>query len=294
MQKSNNLANMLIGGTAGTIALFFVYPIESVKTVLQMRSEARVKARFFDTASERIRAEGFGSLYRGLPAAIWRQFLFASLRLGLYFNYSDMMKAQSKTHTISAVQSALGSLVAGAVSCCFVMPFDVIYVRFQADNAMPVSQRRGYKGLMDALRRITKEEGAGTLWRGLNAGVCRAMALNLGTLVPYEKCKAMFAPYLGWSKKNYFLSAAIAGIGATCCALPFDNAKVKIQKMRPGPDGKMPYLGLFDCLQKSVRNEGLLRLWTGFGAIYMIAAPHVMIMLSISEALRTILGISKN
>ena len=33
-------------------------------------------------------------------------------------------------------------------------------------------------------------------------------------------------------------------------ALPFDNAKTKIQKMKPDAAGVMPYKNIFDCMWK--------------------------------------------
>lgn len=36
---------------------------------------------------------------------------------------------------------------------------------FSVPCRMPVEQRRGYKNVFDALVRITREEGIGTLWR---------------------------------------------------------------------------------------------------------------------------------
>ena len=51
-------------------------------------------------------------------------------------------------------------------------------------------------------------------------------------------------------------------------SLPFDNIKTKLQKMKAGSDGKMPYSGVFDCFYKSIRNEGLLKLWVGLPTFY--------------------------
>ena len=42
----------------------------------------------------------------------------------------------------------------------------------------------------------------------------------------------------------------VAGTLAAFCALPFDNAKTKIQKMKAGPNGVMPYKNIFDALLK--------------------------------------------
>ena len=240
-----------------------------------------------------MKTEGLMKLYRGALAGAFRQFFFAALRIGLYFNYADYMKSTKHKSSLSLLESTAGSLVAGAIGISTVMPVDVIYVRFQVENALPLSQRRGYTGLTNAFTRIINEEGFKALWRGMIPAIARAMALNLGLLVPYEMCKKIFAKYFGYSRKNYLLSSAVAGLGAAFCCLPFDNAKVKIQKMKPGADGKMPYKGLIDCLAKTVKREGVRGLWAGFFATYMVAAPHAMLMLIISDGLRILLGISK-
>jgi len=44
---------------------------------------------------------------------------------------------------------------------------------------------------------------------------------------------------------------------------------------------EFPYKGFIDCLQKTVKREGILGLWIGFPAFYMLAAPHTMISLLI-------------
>ncbi len=42
----------------------------------------------------------------------------------------------------------------------------------------------------------------------------------------------------------------MAGFLASFLSLPFDNAKTKMQKMKPGPDGKLPYKNILDCVTK--------------------------------------------
>lgn len=44
------------------------------------------------------------------------------------------------------------------------------------------------------------------------------------------------------------MATVSAGAMAATVSLPFDNAKTKMQKMQPGPDGKMPYKSIFDCM----------------------------------------------
>ncbi len=289
-----NLMTIGISGVAGVLGLLVVYPIESLKTIIQLKGEAGNKPSTYGAYKEVRKTSGLSSLYKGLPAAVLRQFFFSAIRVGLYFNAADFIKARKKKDTLTILESTASSLGAATVGISAVMPFDVIFVRFQAENALPPEQKRGYTSLGNAMSRIIKEEGAGTLWRGLFPAIARAMALNFGMLVPYDKCKALLAPYFGWTRTNFLVSAAIAGFGAAVCCVPFDNAKVRLQKMRLGPDGKMPYKGVADCFMKIVRKEGLVRLWSGFVPFYMFVAPHSMITLLFSDTLRILLGISKS
>jgi solute carrier family 25 (mitochondrial oxoglutarate transporter), member 11 len=290
----NKLKNMLIAGVAGTTSILIMYPVETLKTRLQLKSEARVaNLSPIGTLKEIIKGEGVKSLYMGLPAALARQLLFASFRIGLFFNISDYLKQKKNKKTLSLLESTPASLFAGAAAISTVMPFDVVFVRMQAENSLPPAQRRGYTGLFNAIGRIAKEEGVGALWKGWMPAVARAMALNFGMLVPYELCKGLLAPSLGYTYTNYIISSAIAGFGASVCCLPFDNAKVRLQKMVPGPDGKLPYKGLIDCMGQCLRKEGIKGYWAGFWTFYSFLFPQTVIILLLNDFMRLKFGVSK-
>ena len=48
----------------------------------------------------------------------------------------------------------------------------------------------------------------------------------------------------------------VSGFASSFASLPFDNAKTKLQKMRAGPDGKMPYKNILDSMMSIVSKEG--------------------------------------
>lgn len=82
-------------------------------------------------------------------------------------------------------------------------------------------------------------------------------------------------------------AAGAGGFFAAFLSLPFDMMKSRLQDMKAGPDGKMPYSGLVDCSMKIFRTEGFFAFWTGFGAYYGRCAPHAMIiLLTIDEVKR--------
>ncbi|PHT29367.1 hypothetical protein CQW23_31044 [Capsicum baccatum] len=61
------------------------------------------------------------------------------------------------------------------------------------------------------------------------------------------------------------------------CSLPFDYVKTQIQKMQPDAEGKLPYLGSFDCAMKTLKAGGPFKFYTGFSVYCVRIAPHVML-----------------
>jgi solute carrier family 25 oxoglutarate transporter 11 len=197
---------------------------------------------------------------------------------------------QQYNKVLNPGEKAAASLLAGAASAFMANPFDLALIRFQADGALPVSERRNYKNVFNAVSRITAEEGFFNLWKGATPTIVRAMALNLGMLAPYEECKQRLKPYWGTGYKTCIASSFVAGFLAAFLCLPFDNIKTKVQKMKRGADGKLPYQGFFDCFKKSIRNEGLSKLWVGFPVFYVRIGGHAMLTLLISDSLKYLTG----
>ena len=77
-------------------------------------------------------------------------------------------------------------MIAGFVGSLVGNPADLALIRMQADARLPVAERRNYKNVVDAFKRISSEEGFFALWRGATPTVIRAMALNLAMLVSYD------------------------------------------------------------------------------------------------------------
>ena len=228
---------------------------------------------------------GLRGFYKGLGSALMRQVIYAALRLGMFYSVMDISK-DKWGHTLNAGEKAITSLATGAVAAFIATPFDLALIRFQSDGALPLDQRRNYKNWFDALSKIMKTEGFFNLWKGAFPTIVRAMSMNLGMLVPYEECKQRFKKRFGEGRITYISSSFVAGLFTAFLTLPPDNMKTKIQKMKPGADGKLPYSGFMDCAGKTLKNEGLLRFWVGFPIFYMRVGIHAMIILLVSDGLK--------
>lgn len=62
-------------------------------------------------------------------------------------------------------------------------------IRMTSDGRLPLAERRNYKNVLDALIRMTREEGLLTLWRGAIPTMGRAMVVNAAQLASYSQAK---------------------------------------------------------------------------------------------------------
>eukprot|EP00826_Nyctotherus_ovalis_P044317 TRINITY_DN4779_c0_g2_i2.p1 TRINITY_DN4779_c0_g2~~TRINITY_DN4779_c0_g2_i2.p1 ORF type:complete len:305 (+),score=57.60 TRINITY_DN4779_c0_g2_i2:123-1037(+) len=277
------VSHFVLSGISAALAYTIVYPLETLKTRTQVHSEAhggKVSSRqIFKTMAK---TEGVRSFYRGLNAALFHPLVCTSSRLGLFFLFEDLKKRKNGKKVLSFLEKSYLSLAAGGLGEVLVVPFDVIYVRFQADYELPKHLRSGYKGVFNAFKRIVAEEGPLSLWKGTVPSILKCMLINFGMLTPYYECKERLNKYLGMTKANYLISAAIAGLGASIITLPVDNIKVKLQKMRNTKE----YRGMLDCIIKTYRNEGMKGFWSGLLPFYAFFAPNIMLTLLFNDFFR--------
>jgi solute carrier family 25 oxoglutarate transporter 11 len=280
--------NFLIGGASGMIATCVIQPIDYIKVQIQVRSEMGNKNLNPLAIAKEIGAkEGYGTLYKGLDSALLRQAVYTSTRLGIFYNIQDWIKKSKNGKQPSILENACASLVAGAIGSFVGNPADLALIRMQSDASLPVNERRNYKHVFDALMRTVREEGIFTLWRGSFPTVCRAMAMNFSLLVPFEETKKLLSPYIKDNRTKSIAASMIAGVCASVLALPFDNVKTKLQKMKVGADGQLPYKGVWDCFVKTSQKEGSLKLWVGLNTFYVRVAPHAVISLVLNDYFRS-------
>jgi len=87
----------------------------------------------------------------------------------------------------------MGIAAASGISGAVVgTPAEVALIRMTSDAQLPLSDRRGYSSVFNALARIAKEEGIATWWRGCVATMGRAAVVNTAQLASYSQAKEMY------------------------------------------------------------------------------------------------------
>jgi solute carrier family 25 oxoglutarate transporter 11 len=279
------------GGLSGMLGTSITQPIDTVKVRIQIIGEAAKgeSTNPLQVAGKMLKNEGITSFYKGLDSALFRQATYGTARLGIYRAiYNWRMET---TGAVPFIEKTAFSLFAGVTSALIGNPSDLALVRFQSDFTLPPEQRRNYKHVFDAFFRIIKEEGALSLWRGSAPSIARGVSVNVGQLVSFDEFKALVTEYRGvWDLTSRVYTSILSGIVCSIVALPADNLKTKLQKMKANPDGTMPYKGMLDCLVKSVSREGPFGLWVGLPTFICRVIPHSTAVLLILDYLNTHFG----
>ncbi|KAK5371352.1 hypothetical protein LTR20_006751 [Exophiala xenobiotica] len=282
-QRSSVITSILpfiVGGTSGIIATICVQPLDMIKVHLQLSDQGTRSAKrpsSLTVVRSIISGGGVLEFYQGLSAALARQVVYGTSRLGLFVTFEDALKsrAQNNPTTYGFSQRVLASVCAGGLGAALGNPTEVALIRMQADSVRPRGQRESFSSVIDAVVRITRREGLGTLWSGCFPTVIRAMSTNFGQLAFFSETKHQLRAHTIISEQAQ--SVIASGVGGFCAAffsMPFDFVKSRLQSQRKLPEGRGQYSGMMDCFMKVRQQEGLLRFYRGFPAYFARMAPH--------------------
>ncbi|KAE8573677.1 mitochondrial 2-oxoglutarate/malate carrier protein [Halyomorpha halys] len=284
--KIPNYAKFIISGLAGCGAVVFCQPIDVIKNRMQLSGEGG-KSRDHKTAFHAFfniwKNEGPMALYDGFSANIARQICYTMTRLGVY----QMSIEKFAERGVEGFKAQIGSsLIAGFIASVIATPTDVALVRMTADRRLPENEQRKYKHVIDALIRMTREEGIGTLWTGVTPTVVRAMLGNVTQLTSYVQAKHYILNngYMNDNIGCHFVSSLISGFVYAFSTAPIDMAKTRVQTMKK-EGGKGEYTGMVDVWIKTLKNEGVFSLWKGFGPYYFRIAPNTVLLFVFAEKL---------
>jgi solute carrier family 25 (adenine nucleotide translocator) protein 4/5/6/31 len=159
---------------------------------------------------------------------------------------------------------------AAAISKTAVAPIERVKLLLQVQDASTtITADKRYKGIMDVLIRVPKEQGFAALWRGNLANVIRyfpTQALNFAFKDTYKK---VFVE--GYDKKKDFwkffagnlASGGAAGATSLCFVYPLDFARTRLAA-DVGKGSTREFKGLGDCLVKIAKSDGPIVLYRGF------------------------------
>lgn len=193
---------------------------------------------------------------------------------------------------LSLTRKIAAGLVGGGIGAAVGNPADVAMVRMQADGRLPVSERRNYAGVGDAIKRMAKQEGVVSLWRGSALTINRAMIVTAAQLASYDQFKEGIVES-GAMKDGlgtHVVASFAAGIVAAVASNPVDVIKTRVMNMKvDARGGEAQYKGAWDCAVKTVRAEGPMALYKGFVPTVCRQGPFTVVLFVTLEQVKKLL-----
>lgn len=292
------------GGLSSCIAEFCTFPIDTVKTRLQIQGQKldgqynKIKYHgMIDAFMQIYKQEGFSSLYSGISPALLRQCLYGSIKFGTYYKLKQFTNDYLEAPEDVTVNIGC-AICAGILSASIANPTDVLKVRLQALNHERVGQFISLN-VFKCFRHIYIHEGIQGLWKGTFPTSFRASVIAAVELPLYDYFKHKLMDIIGNNIFNHLISSFIASLGTTIASNPIDVIKTRLmnQKNIISTNGKPckdniskngNYRGSIDCFLKTVRYEGIWSLYKGFIPNFVRMGPWNIIFFIIYERLKAL------
>lgn len=204
-----------------------------------------------------------------LSAALLRQLTYSTTRFGVYEKLKEVFHSDT-SHPSFAALMAMAS-TSGFMGGVAGNPADILNVRMQNDAALPAAERRNYKHAIDGLIRITREEGWGSLFRGVWPNSTRAVLMTASQLVSYDIFKReLLARFkMHDDLKTHFTASFMAGFVATTVCSPVDVIKTRVMSAHTRTN-------IWTLVTQITKSEGLLWMFKGWVPSFVRLGPHTI------------------
>ncbi|KAL6063030.1 Solute carrier family 25 member 32, variant 2 [Balamuthia mandrillaris] len=245
--KLSPYAHAVAGLGAGMIATITTYPLDLIKTRFQVQTkwknatimptstpptQANIRYRSLAQALATVaRTEGLAGLYAGFSPNL----VGSGASWGLYFFFYNKIKrslAGAERKELSAGMHLLAGAVAGVLVSTATNPIWVIKTRMQTQA---YGDKDNYKGLMDGLWRLWREEGIRGLYRGY---IPALFGVSHGAVqfMAYEELRKVWTEHLRthngdvqMGSLHYMAMGAGSKVFASVVTYPYQVIKSRLQ-----------------------------------------------------------------
>mmetsp|Transcript_9204 Transcript_9204/g.22363 ORF Transcript_9204/g.22363 Transcript_9204/m.22363 type:complete len:291 (-) Transcript_9204:2033-2905(-) len=251
-KSSNPLTAMAAGCIAGAVEATAVWPMEFIKTQLQLGSKSGSKLPYggmIEGISYTVRTTGFFSLYRGLAPTLVGSVPKAGIRFGL--NSLIKEKLRDKDGKLTPGKNFVAGLGAGVSEALLIVaPVETVKTKVIELN-MP---------FVEGLKHIIKTEGIGGVYKGAIATAMKQgsnQGLRFMWFNEYKKrvtndSEKPLTPLMG------LFGGMSAGCFSTLGNNPFDVVKTRMQGTQA-----TQYKNTIDCFMQVFRKEGVGAFYAG-------------------------------
>lgn len=174
------IVHLLSAVCAGAVSNFIMSPLWVVRTRMQLSGTAY--NGYFDATRKIFNTEGIHGLYRGFSASLWGT-SEAAIHFVLYERLK-MLQQQSSGKEMTPLQYTLTAGASKAIASIATYPHERVRVLMREIPKIGCQPR--YRGMLQSLKLIAKEEGWQGLYRGMGVHLARTVPNTAIMFLSYE------------------------------------------------------------------------------------------------------------
>lgn len=275
----------IAGGTAGAITRAIAQPLDVIKIRFQLQlepiSNGSKYSSILQATSSILKEEGLVALWSGHIPAQYLSISYGIIQFAVFEKLitisrnTDLKTFSNYKHSINFVSGAVAATTATILS----FPFDTVRTRLIAER----KTEKAYTGFTNAFITMVRKEGTLSLFKGLLP--------TIGQIAPHAGIQFLIYKLFThdvFNKVQYFnrqkdaskpveltmlanlIAGSIAGFVSKAAVYPFDVLKKRLQiqgfqQYRTSFGRQIYCTGMLNCVHLTIKEEGFLALYKGFG-----------------------------
>ncbi|KAI9840901.1 MAG: Fe(2+) transporter [Sclerophora amabilis] len=246
------LANLGAGAFAGIAEHCVMYPVDNVKTRMQIMSPSpsAVYSSVSNALSRISGTEGFRSLWRGISSVA----LGAGPAHAVYFVVYESVKERTGGNVGDAhhpLAAATGGACATIASDALMTPFDVLKQRLQVHDSP-------YRSLAQAARSVYRNEGLVAFYVSYPTTLAMTIPFTATQFTAYESISKVLNPTKKYDPVTHITAGGLAGAFAAGITTPLDVVKTLLQTRGTSRDAEIRKAkGLWEAASIIQRRHGM-------------------------------------
>lgn len=219
-EDTSMTANMIAGAAAGIMEHTVMYPVDAIKTRMQVAGSSNVYSGIMSAVSKISAAEGSRSLWRGISSMV----MGAGPAHAVYFGVYEAVKSNfggENGHHHPAV-SALAGASATITSDALMNPFDVVKQRMQINTTR-------YQGMMNCMASVYRQEGLSAFYVSYPTTLVMNIPFAAVNFMVYDGSSKLMNPTKTYSPLVHCIAGGLAGATAAAITTPLDVVKTVLQ-----------------------------------------------------------------
>jgi len=243
--------NMLAGALAGITEHAVMFPVDSIKTRMQVfaTSPAAVYTGVGNAFTRISSTEGMRALWRGVSSVILGAGPAHAVHFGTYEAVKELAGAnEAGNHWVATSVAGASATVA---SDALMNPFDVIKQRMQVHKSE-------FRSVFTCARVVYRNEGLNAFYVSYPTTLTMTVPFTAVQFTVYEELKRLLNPSGAYSPTTHMIAGGLAGGIAAGVTTPLDVAKTLLQTRGSSADAEIRGTkGMMDAFRIIWQRDGL-------------------------------------